>query len=380
MRKTGLIPVLLLMTLLVLAGCGGKNQVSEAVTHPEETVQKNFTEDLEETNEPKKVEELSNEDEISETEDEIFKNEEDQNIIEQPAFSQWESGPYLGKLVEGIDLPLPVMVMVENSPAARPQIGLDQASIVYEFLVEGGITRFLALYYENFPAKVGPVRSTRPYFIDTALEYDALLLHVGASAEGFHLLETSGIAHLDQISDGAYYFRDYSRRAPHNVYTGKSILENLWDDPSIREDVKSRFPYQIIGLVNQATVRKADDIKIHYWGGYTVGYKYDEKKGEYLRFIDGFPHLLEGGKKIYADNIFVQYVDTNIIDDEGRLNMETVGTGKALLFKDGFIFLGNWSKEKGEKTYFLDDRGNEWQINPGQTWIQVVPLSVKVDF
>lgn len=373
MRKKGLIPVLLLMALLVLSGCGGKDQISETVTHPEETVQKNTAEDLEDTDGQKEVEEVSNE-------EEILDNREDQNVTEKPVIPQFESGPYLGKLVEGIDLPRPVMVMIENSPAARPQIGLDQASVVYEFLVEGGITRFLALFYETFPAKVGPVRSTRPYFIDTALEYDALLLHVGASAEGFHLLETSGIAHLDQISDGAYYLRNNSRRAPHNVYTGKSMLESLWGDSPIREDVESRFPYQIIGLVNQATVRKADDIKIHYWGGYTVGYKYDETKGEYLRFIDGFPHLLEGGKKLYADNIFVQYVDTNVKDDEGRLDMETVGTGKALLFKDGFIFTGSWSKEEGKKTYFLDDRGNEWQINPGQTWIQVVPLSVKVDY
>ncbi|AZR73150.1 hypothetical protein BBF96_06990 [Anoxybacter fermentans] len=369
MGKTELSIVFILVLIIVLSGCGKKEEPVIGIGDDVESdlkIQRNIEEEsLFQTRNGKE----SNESDL----------EEDDDPIESRPTVELKMAPFLGKLMKEFQLPRPIMVMVENAPAARPQAGLEDASIVYEFLVEGGITRFLALYYEKFPERVGPIRSTRPYFIQTALEYDALLLHAGASPEGFHMLVTTGIDHLDQIRSENYYWRSSKRRAPHNLYTGINYLREFLSNYN-SDAISLRFPYQSVGFVNQAKATPAHDIKIHYWGGYTVEYKYDDKKGNYLRFIDGVPHLMEGGKKIYAYNIFVQYVDTKVKDDEGRLEMKLVGSNKALLFKDGFVFKGTWIKEKGEKTHFLDADGNEWKINPGQTWIQVVPLSTKVEY
>ncbi len=355
--------ILFFVLVLLLSGCGKENQP---------TFNSGVNENSSEMRDAIQDEEKDN---ISSQEDREILDVQ-QNVEEEK--QQLIVAPFLGKLVEKIELPSPIMVMIENSPAARPQIGLEDASIVYEFLVEGGITRFLALFYENFPERVGPVRSTRPYFIQTALEYDATLLHVGASAEGFHLLATSGISHIDQLSNGAYFWRDLNRRAPHNVYTGKSKLGNYLDKLDIKL-VDSIFSFKSVSFIDQQRTKEADKLKIRYWGGYTVEYKYDASKGNYLRFIDSVPHLMEGGKKLYADNILVQYVDTNIKDDAGRLEMDLIGTGKALFFKNGYVFEGQWAKE-ADRVVYNGENGIEWQFNSGQTWIQIVPLSTKIDY
>ncbi len=358
--QKGRIIVLLLILVLIISGCGKENQ--SPVDTGRENLQTNRNLNQEEENTL------------------ISKEEESQEVINTNDKIEQEPmvfAPFLGKLVKNIQLPNPIMVMIENSPAARPQVGLEDASIVYEFLVEGGITRFLALFYETFPEKIGPVRSTRPYFIQTALEHDATLLHVGASAEGFHLLATSGISHIDQLSAGSYFWRDKKRRAPHNVYTGKSNIQSYLNTLSFRS-VDPFFTYKSVSFINQQNIKESNEIKIRYWGGYTVGFKYDSTKGDYLRFIDGVPHLMEGGKKIYADNILIQYADTSVKDDEGRLEMNLTGLGKALFFKNGYVFEGKWLKNKGERCLFLGEDGDEWQLNPGQTWIEVVPLSTKI--
>jgi hypothetical protein len=89
---------------------------------------------------------------------------------------------------------------------------------------------------------------------------------------------------------------------------------------------------------------------------------------------------MEGGKKLYTNNIFVQYVDTNVKDRVGRLEMEMSGNGKLLLFRDGLVLTGTWSKVSGEQTQYLDQGGQAFQLAPGQTWIQVVPGNAKIDY
>lgn len=363
MRKIRLMTVIILILALCLSGCG--NELDQTPDNQDKV----------ETDASKQEPVVSN-DPGENKDEEVVTNEEPEIHL--------KTGPFTGKLYQELQLNFPIMAMIENSPAARPQTGLEEASIIYEYLTEGGITRFLALYYERFPETIGPIRSTRSYFIVTALEYEALLLHAGASPDGFALLESSGIEHLDELSNGSKFWRDPKRRPPHNLYTGLTKLTNELakevPEEKIFDESISRFPFQMVGFINRSDYSQATDVKITYWGGYTVGYKYDENKGNYLRFIDGLPHLMEGGKKLYAYNILIQYVDTKVKDDQGRLNMDLIGSNKALLFKDGFVTFGSWVKDEGERTRFLDSEGNEWSINPGQTWIQVVPLTTKVDY
>lgn len=354
MRKTGLITVLLFVLILVLVGCESQSDSDNSKVAPE------------------KVQVEEKKDSVAE-EARLPQTEAPEEVIP-------ETAPFLGKTVPWYSLTRPVMVMVENSPAARPQAGLEDASIVYEFLAEGGITRFMALFYEKFPDRVGPIRSTRPYFVQTALEYRALLLHVGASTEGYRQLASTKLMHIDEISTNGYFWRDSSRKAPHNVYSGMKKLKDLFQRKYAPITIPARFTYQEAAFFTQSNTAKAKELTIRYWGDYSVTYRYDESRGQYLRLIGDRAHLMESGKKLYTNNIFVQYVDTNVKDQVGRLEMEMSGNGKLLLFRDGRVITGTWSKVQGEKTEYLDQDGKAIQLKPGQTWIQVVPGNAKVDY
>lgn len=366
MRRSEVMLAFFLILVVVLSGC---NQSDQSVSIGSDSVLPREAESLELVEAEEK--EAAPEKEVKEEEitEKISVNPEDYTF-----------GPFLGKLVLKANLLRPIVVMIENAPAARPQAGLAEASIVYEYLVEGGITRFAAIFYEDFPKIIGPVRSTRPYFIDLALEYDALLLHAGASPEGFSQLADSPVDHLDELTNSDFYWRSSTRRSPHNLYTGKAQIESYLARRESGVIPEARFPFQKVSFVNQTDMIKATEVKIYYWGGYTVNYKYDQFTGSYLRFIDGLPHLLEGGQKIFADNILIQYVDTKVNDDAGRLNMQMFGSDRAVLIKDGFADSGSWRKGADSMTRFYDSSGQEWSINPGQTWIQVVPKSTIVEY
>ena len=287
--------------------------------------------------------------------------------------------PFTGLPAKEQSLQKVVMTIIENSPRSRPQSGLDEASIVYEYLVEGGITRFLALYWKTIPDKMGPIRSARPYLIETAKAYNALLLHAGASPDGFKMLQKNYVTDLDQIFNGNYYWRSSNRDIPHNLYTGhfkiKDYLNNLTG-----QEYKPRFDFQQISFVNPEKL-KAKEITIKYWGNYKVLYRYNSNNNNYLRFLDNFkkPHLTGEGKQLKADNIIVQFVDTKVKDNKGRLNLIINGKGKGLLFKDGNVKELNWKKTENNWTKFYNN-DKTIKVNPGKTWIQVVPRSAKVSY
>lgn len=393
MRKAGLIFILLLVLVLSLTGCGKNDQATvqpdndKQQTEQVENVDTDGSKDIKEDEPANRVgdaeEEKEEENRIREPEQLVDPDkptgEREEEELEGNEKVNLKTAPFSGKLMNRFSLPRPVMVTIENSPAARPQAGLEDASIIYEFLAEGGITRFLALYYEKFPKKIGPVRSTRPYFIEKAIEYDALLIHAGASPLGWHMLANRDIDHVDQIRIQKYFWRNSSRRAPHNLYTGADSFKDYFSKQNPVE-IKKRFPSRMVSFVDESQANMTEEINIKYWGGYTVDYKYNRQRGNYLRFINGVPHLTESGKKLYAHNIFIQYVDTKVKDDAGRLEMKLEGSNKALLFKDGLVFQGQWVKEKDQPTHFLDGRGNKMTINPGQTWIQVVPTKTKIRY
>ncbi|HLV08996.1 MAG TPA: DUF3048 domain-containing protein, partial [Halanaerobiales bacterium] len=288
--------------------------------------------------------------------------------------------PFTGMPVTERSLEKAIMVSIENTKQARPQSGLESASIIYEFLVEGGITRFMALYRRGLPEKVGPVRSLRPYLIELAQEYNALLLHAGASPEGFAMLKEVDIESLDQLYNGNYYWRSIDRPSPHNLYTGINKISPYLNRITGLE-YSDRFPFQHISFVKEDD-SKADYIRIHFWGGSRVSYRYDPDGNVYKRFysLEEKPHLTDRGEQLTARNIIVQYVKTRVIDDIGRLEMELQGNGQALVFRDGILIEGYWEKHSGEWTRFYENNGQEIKLNPGQTWIEVVPTSTNIEY
>lgn len=162
--------------------------------------------------------------------------------VQQPAYT----APLTGLEVKQPDISRPIAVMINNAPAARPQSGLSQADMVYEVLAEGGITRLVAVYQSyHGDVTIGPVRSIRPYLIGIGDSLHALLVHAGGSTDAYAILQGGGREHLDEITNAsAPFWRDSSRKAPHNLYTNEVKLREAAAKKGYEETVTiPAFPF-----------------------------------------------------------------------------------------------------------------------------------------
>lgn len=316
--------------------------------------------------------------------EEEIQNIEEEYEAESPEEDQSQKNNY-SAVSPFTGLPIPqnyykraVAVSIENSPAARPQSGLGEAEIVYEFMLEGGITRFLAIYWPEVPEKIGPIRSARPALIETAQSYGALFLHAGASPDGFELLAADSVLHLDQIYQSQYFWRSSKRSAPHNLYSGDAPLNNYLTNLSEKE-YPEQFNFLTASVISD--FEEATNISIDYWGSYEVLYEYNSLENNYSRFLNNKdnPHLVESGDQLIAKNIIVQHVRTSTKDNQDRQAIDLTAGGEMQLFRDGIVIEGSWENNNGDITY-LDAAGNKIEINPGQTWIQVVPNGTEITY
>ncbi|RCW82561.1 DUF3048 family protein [Halanaerobium sp. DL-01] len=368
------IAVLLLVVILSIAVLSGCSFTDRSEQPAGETVEKNRAGGEIADSQMSEEEREEKKEEIKEQ----YADDEIQQPIEEGENFAGQS-PFTGEMLKEIKYKHAISVSIENSPVARPQSGLESAEIVYEFMLEGGITRFLAIFWPEIPEKVGPIRSARPFLIDVANSYDSLFLHAGASPDGFKQLSDSGILHLDQIYQNQYFWRSSKRLAPHNLYSGKIPLQDFTDKLD-RIEYPNRFKFLTASIVSNP--QTAEEITIDYWGDYSVNYRYDEEANIYYRFLYDFktPHRVENGRQLSAKNIIVQFTDTEVKDDEGRLEMDLNKGGKALLFRDGIVVSGNWQKNDDSWIIYYDKNGSELEINPGQTWIQVVPDGTEIKY
>lgn len=282
----------------------------------------------------------------------------------------------------GFGEPYPLAVMVENHPAARPQYGLDRADVVYEALAEGGISRFMAVYMTQEAEVIGPVRSTRHYFVYEAAEFNATLVHVGASPLGYAALGATGIRNVNESYGDPGIWRSANREAPHNAYTGTVEARAAADGkgpggPGSWGPVVFRAPTDPFSGV------PASSIAISYppIGWYDIAYQYDAETNRYLRWMDGTRHR-DGltGEQLWARNVIIQVVPDDVIDREGRLELAQVGEGKAWYFSGGQVLEGSWTKaDFGSRTIYWDTAGNQVLMDPtGSTWIQLVPPETRI--
>src|SRR5919206_261083 len=274
---------------------------------------------------------------------------------------------------------------------ARLQTGLDKANVVYEALAEGGISRFMALYMLTPGIDggaqadvIGPVRSTRHYFVYLAAEYNASLVHVGASPIGYAALSATGIRNVNESYGDPGIYRSRQRPPPHNAYTST-------DDAFAAAGLKGEGGHGTWGpLVFKdpsfpAQAPAATSIRIRYppLGWYDVSYTWDQASNVYPRVMAGRPHL-DGvsGEQLVARNVVIQVVPDEVIDREGRLDLAQVGEGPAYYFEDGTVMQGTWTKaDFGSRTFFWDTAGNLVRLNAlGTTWIQLVPPQATIEY
>ncbi len=279
-------------------------------------------------------------------------------------------------------------VMIENLTSSRPPSGLDKASVVYEALAEGGITRFMALYPVGGGeiGEIGPVRSARRYYIAWAEEYNKpLYVHVGGSPDALSYLRSSqsNVIDFNQFYHAPNFWRDRSRSAPHNLYssTGKLYLGLKQVAPDVTPDY---IPWPFKDDAPPAGRSTAyPEIKIEYSSfNYNVTYKYHPGLNRYFRLQGDSEHVTRGGDKIWAQTVVVQYVQTGLLaGDRQRLEMRTEGEGRALVFRDGQVIEGTWKKPSArERTQFLDQNGQPIEFNRGPIWISVLPTDRSVTY
>lgn len=287
----------------------------------------------------------------------------------------------------------PLAVMIENHPDARPQVGLGEASIVYEAITEGGITRFMAVYGPNLPEKVGPVRSARTYFIDWLSEFNAYYAHVGGNLDALEKIQTDGILDLDEFALGkTAYWREFQagKATEHTMYASPEKLYAAaktkgW---SLKMDKLNTFKFKKTKTQTTSDVDSSmsavtpNDITIDFSSpSYKVVWSYDSASNKYLRSMAGSPHKdQKTGNQLSASNIIVQSVErweapTRI--NESGWAMKTIGEGKAKVFSGGKEIESTWKKaNRLSRTKFYDANNKEIEFVPGTFWYEIVPPEV----
>jgi len=321
----------------------------------------------------------------------------------------------------------PITAMIENHADSRPPSGLSKADVVYEAIAEGGITRFLTVFYCDASAediRIGPIRSVRVYYVDWAQEYILpLFVHSGGAnnicsscpggvkprgdiateADAFKKLATLNWRYAQGNSMDAgtnigfpIVWRDYERipgAATEHTFMGST--EKLFEEGAERgfgyKDTKGKpwtnsfTSWKFIDGKSSETP-SAKEISFSFWNNkpdYDVKWVYDSATNVYKRFNGGKEHIdMDTKTQLAASNVIIQFTkEKGPVDNEGHMIYTTTGTGKALVFQNGNVFEGTWSKATQEsRTKYFDTKGKEISLVKGKIWIEIVPAGNEVAY
>ena len=267
-------------------------------------------------------------------------------------------------------------VMLDNHDDARPQAQISKADIIYEYRVEGEFTRYMALFQSNFPENVGPVRSARPYFVQTAKEYNAIYAHWGGSVAGLEEVKKRNVVDLDGIAlEGIVFHRNKNvgKRAPHNGYISLPELENYLVEKGVdvNDNTASLNFYD-----KEANIEGLDvgEITLNFNNRYKTSFIYDEASGKYKYIRQGQPVIDEAtGQEFDTDNLVVLFQKGVVAGPKGTLKMANIGTGQGLLLQKGKLAPINWEKENEDaRTILKYPDGTEVKFYPGRTFFSIV--------
>lgn len=266
-------------------------------------------------------------------------------------------------------------IMIENSMQARPQSGLKEAGLVFESEAEGGITRFFAFYQSEKPEIIGPVRSLRTYNIDWAAGFQATLVYYGGSAASLQLAGSGAFRTFGgNFLPASAHWRAADRWAPHNVYTSFERLDALNRE---RGFLTSDF----VGFARKddepAEAPNATNVRLNvsHMAAFSSRFRWDPETNRYFRYQGADPHIDREHGHIAPNVVVGMIVDQRLVYEDGwRNQIHTVGSGRAYFFQDGTVTVGRWRQTARDVALeFLDEEGNAFALNRGQTWIVAVP-------
>lgn len=286
----------------------------------------------------------------------------------------------------------PVAIMINNLKIACPQMGVSKADIMYECLVEGGLTRLMMVVsdYENLPV-VGSVRSSRDYYLDFAQNHDAIYFHAGGSPQAYSEIKSRSINNVDGVNmyTPSTFYRDAERLKTmgyeHSVMTtGEGVVSAL-NYLKYRTEIKDSFvnPFQFLSAGEKINFTgDAPHVHIPYSGTSIADFVYDESTGEYLRYqFNGIKHIDgETNEQLSFKNIIMIFNPTKAIpgDTSGRLEVTTTGTGDGYYVSDGKYIPIKWEKKTRDASIsFSHIDGTQLKLNRGTTFISIISTSVK---
>jgi len=277
----------------------------------------------------------------------------------------------------------PIAVMINTHKEARPQAGLSDAFIVYELMVEGGITRMMALYTQDSEEeKIGSIRSSRHNYLDYVMENDAIYIHWGGSYVAYEHLEKLKLDRIDGMVYGSKYFSTDSslkRSVEHTRFSSSKLIkegiEKLGFKTTTDKGYLLNYTADEVKLNKKKDSKKADNVTIKYSSYQTVSYEYNSEEKVYYRSMSGEKHTdLVTGEQYKFKNIIAYDVKYESYEGTKLRDLKNIGSGEGVYITNGYSIPIKWTKETREgKTKYTYLDGKEIDVSDGNTFIQIYP-------
>ncbi|MBR1758613.1 MAG: DUF3048 domain-containing protein [Lachnospiraceae bacterium] len=361
MKKWKLL-VFAVLIVTLLAGCGKKTADEPDVADLQTTTTKAETTTKETTTVETTTEETTTEDPWK--------------LDEGMMYSKLTGLP----VTEEIGKRRPIAVMISNLKVVDPQDGIGSAVILYEALVEGGITRTMGIFEEFDNDRIGSVRSARHDFISASEEYDAILCHIGSSNIGDERIAKLKVNDLDGLKGAGVnaFYRDNSIKMPHNAFTSYDRIMKCIDKAGYRMEAKDlnnhfTFYHEDTELTGGETAKK---VTLHLSNYNSPYFTYDEEQKIYKRYQFGHAHKDKStGEQLAFKNLIILVAPCSVVDNDGHVNYEMEeNTGKGYYVTDGKYVPITWEKSESKQfMQYYDESGELLTINPGKTYICLYP-------
>lgn len=285
------------------------------------------------------------------------------------------------QIYQGTDRP--IAVMIDNEQGAWPHAGLQDAYMIYEAIIEGGESRMMALFKGKDTAKIGPIRSSRHYFVHYAMENDAIYAHFGWSPKAESTIRNNGVNNINGIYD-TYFWREGS--GYHNAFSSMEKIKQTATKKGYEQTGSDKPIYKYsaepIELENGVEIT---GLKLKYSTLHNVSYEYSEEDKVFYRSMRGKIDKDRVTKEqYYAKNIVVMYVENYTLNDgenKGRQDLDNIGAGNGYYITNGKYIPITWKKDSlKNRTLWLDASGNEIVLNDGLTFVQIIPKNNQVVF
>ena len=279
----------------------------------------------------------------------------------------------------------PIAVMIDNNINAMPQAGLLEADIIYEIIVEGGESRLMLILQDKDLDKIGPIRSARHYFLDYALENDAIYVHYGWSPQAQSDIASLGVNNINGIYESSTdFWRVSDKYAPHNAVTSTEAILEIANREGYRTwKNKDNVLNYVVDEVELEDGETANTITIPYSVGNVVKYEYDEDLKEYVRYSRGEKQVdWDTGKTVTTKNIIIEKAENWTLNDGSGKGRQELNNIKEL---DGYYITNGKSIEitcdktsRSGQTVYRDLEGNEINVKDGKTFIQICPIDADI--